>query len=328
MVLKGYLHVGASLCSLCGFSIFAAKAVFSMDACRLFPQHVLVIIPLIGVCRCGDCCLVLGFSVVVVQACPWSTRWEWRQLTTTPGVCKVGSSGSWTFLGSEGEVQGPTTTPGVWASGSGISRQPLEAVQAVSCPLRACAQGKSLQSVPSSSPRAPPKQLRLVSKRPRLPPSTPPATVALDSSPLSLSLHNQPQSSPQFWFPEAQVPAPSPCQHWWMCIRLGSAGWQQWPPVQLSLCSGYHKPAATLSSEALKLTFCPGRSPCQWGGFPWCRNLSSFTPPSQGLKSWPNSFLSFFSFFLPSYMEIFLIFQQSEVFCQHSVDILLELFHM
>ena len=37
-----------SLCSLHGFSIFGARAVFSMDACCLFPQYMLAIIPLIG----------------------------------------------------------------------------------------------------------------------------------------------------------------------------------------------------------------------------------------------------------------------------------------
>ena len=35
-------------CSLHGFNIFGLKAVFSMDVCSIFPQHVLTIIPLIG----------------------------------------------------------------------------------------------------------------------------------------------------------------------------------------------------------------------------------------------------------------------------------------
>ena len=47
MVLEGYLYVGVSLCNLCGFNIFGASAVFSMDACCLFPQCVLVVLPLI-----------------------------------------------------------------------------------------------------------------------------------------------------------------------------------------------------------------------------------------------------------------------------------------
>ena len=48
VVLEGYLYVGVSLCSLCGFNIFGARAVLSMDACCLFPQCVLAVIPLIG----------------------------------------------------------------------------------------------------------------------------------------------------------------------------------------------------------------------------------------------------------------------------------------
>ena len=48
MVLKGYLYVGTFLCILCGFNIFDARAVFRMDACHLFPQHVLVVLLLIG----------------------------------------------------------------------------------------------------------------------------------------------------------------------------------------------------------------------------------------------------------------------------------------
>ena len=36
--------MGGSLCSLCGFNIFGARAAFSMDVCHLFPQSVLVII--------------------------------------------------------------------------------------------------------------------------------------------------------------------------------------------------------------------------------------------------------------------------------------------
>ena len=59
MVLEGYFYVGVSLYSLHGFNIFGVKAVFSMDACRLFPLCMLAIIPLLG----G----VTGF--VVTRAC-------------------------------------------------------------------------------------------------------------------------------------------------------------------------------------------------------------------------------------------------------------------
>lgn len=64
MVLKGYLYVGTFLCILCGFNIFDARAVFRMDACHLFPQHVLVVLLLTGVFRCCGWCLVLGFSAM------------------------------------------------------------------------------------------------------------------------------------------------------------------------------------------------------------------------------------------------------------------------
>lgn len=49
-------YVGALQCSLRGFNIFVARAVFSMDACCLFPHCVLDIIHLIGVVDwcCGD----------------------------------------------------------------------------------------------------------------------------------------------------------------------------------------------------------------------------------------------------------------------------------
>ena len=66
MVLEDYLYVALFLCSLCGFNIFGAEAIFSVDACHLFPQHMFTIIALMGVCRCGGWCLVLGFVVVVV----------------------------------------------------------------------------------------------------------------------------------------------------------------------------------------------------------------------------------------------------------------------
>ena len=42
--LGGSFICGSILCSLCGFNIFGSRAAFSMDACHLFPQSVLVII--------------------------------------------------------------------------------------------------------------------------------------------------------------------------------------------------------------------------------------------------------------------------------------------
>ena len=58
--LEGYLYMQAAPCSLCGFNIFGMRAVFSMGACCLFPQHVLAIIPLIRVCGCSGWCPLLG----------------------------------------------------------------------------------------------------------------------------------------------------------------------------------------------------------------------------------------------------------------------------
>ena len=49
MVFKGCFYVRASLCRLCGKSnIFGADALFVIDACHVFHQNVLAIIPLIG----------------------------------------------------------------------------------------------------------------------------------------------------------------------------------------------------------------------------------------------------------------------------------------
>ena len=59
VVLKGCFHVGAPLCSLHELNIFGARAVFSMDACHIFPHCVLADIPLIG----GV------ISIVVTRAC-------------------------------------------------------------------------------------------------------------------------------------------------------------------------------------------------------------------------------------------------------------------
>ena len=47
MVFKGCFHVGAYLCSLLVSSIFGTRAVFSMDACHVFPKGLLAFVPLI-----------------------------------------------------------------------------------------------------------------------------------------------------------------------------------------------------------------------------------------------------------------------------------------
>ena len=59
-------------------------------------------------------------------------------------------------------------------------------------------------------------------------------------------------------------------------------------------------------------------------GFLVCGNLSSFTAPFHWCRSHPYSFVSFFlfSFALPSYVQSFLPFGRSEVFCQRSLGVL------
>ena len=59
MVLKGYFYVGVFLSSLCESNIFGVRAVVGMDACNVFSQGVLTIIPLIRSL----------ISVVVTRAC-------------------------------------------------------------------------------------------------------------------------------------------------------------------------------------------------------------------------------------------------------------------
>lgn len=48
VVLKGYFYMEESMCSLSTFNIFGERAVFIMDACHLFPQCMLAIIPMVG----------------------------------------------------------------------------------------------------------------------------------------------------------------------------------------------------------------------------------------------------------------------------------------
>ena len=45
MVLKGYFYVVTHLCSLLESNIFDVRAVYSMDACHIFPQGVLALVP-------------------------------------------------------------------------------------------------------------------------------------------------------------------------------------------------------------------------------------------------------------------------------------------
>ena len=91
MDLEGCLYVGTALCSLCGFSIFWVRVVFSMNACCLFPQCVLSIIPLI---ECVQMQL-LAFSLRVTPSA--HSQSSQRQLAHAPGTCDP-LSGSRQFL--------------------------------------------------------------------------------------------------------------------------------------------------------------------------------------------------------------------------------------
>ena len=79
MILAGYFHVGALWCSLCRFNIFVARAVFSMDACFLFPHCVLDIIHLIGVVDwyCGDKSLLWSLQGLLFAL--WLLQPFWEQ---------------------------------------------------------------------------------------------------------------------------------------------------------------------------------------------------------------------------------------------------------
>ena len=89
----------------------------------------------------------------------------------------------------------------------------------------------------------------------------------------------------------------------------------------LTVCAGHFCFAcskdAVLSSLALKLPLQADLLPAR--GFPGCKTLSL------GCRTHPDSFLSLgflFSLNLSSYMEVFMSFKKSEVFCQCSVDVL------
>ena len=76
VVLKGCFYVRVSLCSLCVFNIFGARADFGIDTSQVFLQGVLVIIPLIGGAvgvvgsrTCAGCEVRLPLSSVAITTC-------------------------------------------------------------------------------------------------------------------------------------------------------------------------------------------------------------------------------------------------------------------
>ena len=114
------------------------------------------------------------------------------------------------------------------------------------------------------------------------------------SSPFRLSPHGQVQSSPQVCAlkPEFQHPAlPTPVD---TRLRLGSIG--QGPRSSVQVLPATNR--LLRSPPGLWNSLLSSWPPRQWRGFPGCRNLSSFTPPSQECKSFPDFFFFFFlSFF-------------------------------
>ena len=145
------------------------------------------------------------------------------------------------------------------------------------------------------------------------------ARLWLCHSSFRLSLCHRPQSSPQVCpiNPQFQPPL-TPAN---VCLRLGRQG--QWHDQLSTLCSACHKPITALSSEPLKPLFYPDWSPCQWRGFRGSRDISAFSVPSQGHRSYLTS--SFFPFFPTQSCGIFLVLSGIWglllVFCRCSVRI-------
>ena len=144
-------------------------------------------------------------------------------------------------------------------------------------------------------------------------------------APFRLCSCRQPQFYP--WDPtevEPQLPAPAhPGGGADKPLGLVSAGRHR-SSVWESLRFALRTPVAALSSVAPKPPPSVTRSLCPRRAFLVCGNLSFFTAPSPRCRSRPYSLSLFFlfSFALPRYVESFLPFGRSEVFCQHSVGVL------
>ena len=141
------------------------RAVFGLDACCLFPQCVLAVIPLTGRVqvrsqegRYSSWHPVVGPSVVAADcALFWGLRWQWW-LAPTPGAFVGSALPIWEYMVGERSFYGEPT--------------PLLAHRPLMAPWL------------SGGPR-----LLLVL----------PLCGAPHTSPLRLSLCRQPQSSPQLW---------------------------------------------------------------------------------------------------------------------------------
>ena len=209
--------------------------------------------------------------------------------------------------------------------GSGGLRLLLELTQAASWHLRAH-KGKKVvmaSSIPAlahhpHSDDQPLKQTRLL---------LPTSSGAVADSSILRFLHSPPHFTPWIWSltPELLYQAPN---HTGGLVFRGGECRGVALTVQVSLRSSRGKNSCCILQGSKAPPLFQLISP--WGDFPGCKNLSSVTAPSQeGRFSFLSYFFAFlFSFVLLGYVEIFSSFQRSEVFCQHSVDILWQSFHM
>ena len=279
------------------------RAVFGVDACHLFPECVLAIIPLMeGVQVHGPCALPGGGGQLLASGCGTLSS---SNLHLLRGRCpsldsKMAAAAhawpwsscrwccaTWEHVEKEAPMAGlplSSRTPQQWSLASLVGP------------------GFFPYSLGCSTPQR---------------------------NPLRLSSRSKPQPSSQGLPPKPEPQHPACACPPRQATQAGDCQ-AALPSVQVSLRFALSTPVAVLSSKTLKLPLCPH----QWGDFPACGNISSFTAPSQKCRSHHDSFLSLsfsvilFSFALPSYLEIFLNFWESEVFCQHPVDVLWESFHM
>ena len=273
--------MGASLHSLYGFNIFVARAAFSLGACCLFPQCVLAIIPLLG-----------GVQVWRPTRAPGAHA-RWGQWLVPASISLCSSS-----------------------AGPCLPLEPVMVVAACARPQSSCrqwpvawvhAQGKKLLWWSCPSPRVPtPTMAPCFSGGPRLLPHKP--SVATLQHFQSVSTRPTPVLSLGAW-----ASAPSPYRGW--ASQAGEHGVAVLTVSTGPFCFTYCRLVTVLFFEALKL-------PLQVD-LPTSERTSQAVvtvPPSQ-LPPWvtgpiPIFFSFFFSFVLPAYMEVFLPFRTSEVFCQ------------
>ena len=153
-------------------------------------------------------------------------------------------------------------------------------------------------------------------------PCTPSNVVALDSGVFRLFQCSQPQFSPWVRFPKPKLQHPGPV-HTGRCIsQVGESR-----AVALTLCISASDMAAENWVAAFFLRLWRSvLTDLPAGGVLPKMQLLFFFSTSQGGSS-PSHFIFAFFFFSISYVEIFLLYQNSEVFCQCSVDFLSKSFY-